>query len=378
MATRTRSVDDLAVEAAREALRDAEVKVSQLAIVLFANAMGGVLVDQECIRGQVWLRKLGLGGVPVVNVDNACAGGTSAFHVAVAMAAGGEGPILVVGAEKMWNGDRAATLASLLQGLDAEERSGFQDLFANGSGNPFIGMNASWAQHQLECGWATPDQFAITAAKSRLNGSLNPLAQHRSAITPREVIESPALAGPLTRLMCGSTTDGAAAVVVAPALSGQVRAGSPRVIGSAVRSGDAGAEYHDRMADAAAAAWKDAGVGPDDLSMVELHDVTSAEELWALESIGCYAPGEAGPAAATGKTAIGGGGVAVNPSGGLLARGHPLGATGLCQVVECATQLRGLAGSRQIEDPKLAACVNSGGFLDTDIAAVGVHVLARG
>ncbi len=132
------------------------------------------------------------------------------------------------------------------------------------------------------------------------------------------------------------------------------------------------------MADAAELAWKAASLGPADIDVVEVHDATSAEELYALEALGFFDIGAAGPATLAGDTSVGGRGVAVNTSGGLVARGHPIGATGLCQAVELAHQLRGDAIGRQVEGARVAAAVNTGGIIGRDVAAVGVHVMVAG
>jgi acetyl-CoA acetyltransferase len=153
--------------------------------------------------------------------------------------------------------------------------------------------------------------------------------------------------------------------------------GAPRVLASVLRSGNGALEYHDRLRDSADEAWKVGGVGPSDVDVVEVHDATSAEELYALEALGFFAPGEAGAATAAGDTDVGGREVCVNPSGGLVARGHPLGATGVCQVVELVLQLRGRAGERQVRRPRVAASINTGGIIAGDTALVGIHVLER-
>jgi len=193
-------------------------------------------------------------------------------------------------------------------------------------------------------------------------------------VTVEEVLASPPVVPPLRRLMCSSFTDGAAAAV----LSTSARNGAPRVRASVLRSGDGELDYHDRLTDSVAEAWKTAGVGPEDIDVVELHDATSAEELWALEALGFFAAGEAGPATAAGATDLGGGRLCVNPSGGLVARGHPLGATGICQVAELVAQLRGSASGRQVDGASLGMAVNTGGIMSgRDTALVAVHVLER-
>jgi len=152
--------------------------------------------------------------------------------------------------------------------------------------------------------------------------------------------------------------------------------GAPRLVGSVARSGNGEIDYHERLEQVSAVAWEEFGFGPGDTDIVELHDATSAEELYALESLGFFGPGEAGPATLAGSTAIGAPGLTVNPSGGLVGRGHPLGATGIAQIVELVTHLRGRAGARQVEGARLGVAVNTGGVIVGDAAYVGIHAVA--
>lgn len=364
-------ISALVVAAATEAMADAGVGPEHLDAVLFSNSTGGDLLDQGMIRGQVWLRDLHLPGTPIMNVEGACAGGAMAVAMAATHARGSGRPVLVVGGEHMWTGDRTATLGAIEQGFAAEERVGFRDRFKNKAGSIAMGINAEWATEQIEQRGATVEHFAAVAAKSYGCAAVNPRAQHRRAWTVEDVLASPTISGPLTRLMCSSFTDGAAAVVVAPAEGWS----GPVVRSTVVVSGDGETEYHDRVAEVARRLWDDAGVGPRDLDVLELHDPTVAEELWAMEAVGLCEVGESGPAVVAGETGVGGAGPAVNLSGGLVARGHPIGATGLCQVVELVTQLRGQAGPRQVEGARLAGAFNSGGPLGIDMAVVAATVL---
>jgi acetyl-CoA acetyltransferase len=224
---------------------------------------------------------------------------------------------------------------------------------------------------------ATLEHVAATAVKSRRHGSLNPLAQCQHPVTAEEVLAAPQVAGVLTRLMCSSFTDGGAAVVLAGP-DAAPRADAPRIVGSVARSGNGEIDYHDRLDETARAAWEHFGFGPDEVDIVELHDATCPEELYALESLGFFKLGEAGPATLAGKTAIDGPGLTVNPSGGLVSRGHPLGATGIAQVIELATQLSGRAGGRQVEGARLGVAVNTGGIIEGDAGFVGIHAVRAG
>jgi len=361
----------LARQAVQEALADAGLSPADVGLVVMANALGGRLSDQGCIRGQSWLRDAGLGNAGIVNVDNSCAGGSSAMHVAVMGARAGQSPVLVVGVEKMWTGNRAQTIAGIEDGLPADERADLRATIENEAGSVLMGLNARWVRHQIDVLGTTVHQIAAAAAKARRCAARNPLAQFRTPVTVEEVLAAPVVAGSLTRLMCSSFTDGAAAAVL---VTGPVR-GAPRVRASILRSGNGELDYHKRLEDTVAVAWKEAGVGPTDVDVIELHDATSAEELFALESLGFFPAGTAGAATAAGDTDIGGRAVFVNPSGGLVARGHPLGATGLCQIAELVHQLLGRAIGRQRLGARIAMAVNTGGIISGDAAAVGIHVL---
>jgi acetyl-CoA acyltransferase len=373
MSWRDRSPDQLAGQAVLEALCDAGIDPKELGLVVSANATGGRLNDQGCIRGQTWLRTAGLGDVAIVNVDNSCAGGSSALQLGVLAAGALDRPVLVVGVEKMWTGDRQATLEGIEAGLAADYRSEMHARLRE-DGNParsiLMGVNAAWADEYMTERGGTVEQIAAAAVKARAHGALNPNAQFREPVAMDAVLSSPQIAGVLTRYMCSSFTDGAAALV----LANEPRAGAPTVatiVGSVARSGNGTTDYHHRLAMSACAAYEEFGLGPSDFDLVELHDATSAEELYALECLGFFGPGEAGPATAVGDTSVGGAGVTVNPSGGLVARGHPLAATGLAQVVEVVTQLRGAAGSRQVANARHGLTVNTGGIIDGDPAYLG-------
>jgi acetyl-CoA acetyltransferase len=177
--------------------------------------------------------------------------------------------------------------------------------------------------------------------------------------------------------MCSSFTDGAAAMVLGGPML-RAPATSPRIIGSVARSGNGSLDYHDRLSQVAGCAWEAFGFGPHEADIVELHDATAAEELYALESLGFFAPGEAGPATESGATGVDSPGLVVNPSGGLVGRGHPLGATGLAQVVELAMQLRGRAGARQVPGARVGVAVNTGGIVYGDAGFVGIHAVRAG
>jgi acetyl-CoA acyltransferase len=373
-----RSAADMAHQVVADALAEAAIDPASVELVVFGNATAGRLLDQGCIRGQSFLRLAGLRNAGIVNVDNSCAGGSSALHMASLATMAGTRTVVAVGVEKRWTGDRRATLAGVEDGVPLTDRTRMHERMENPSGSVLMALNASWAGSLLERG-ATLEQFAATTVKARRHGSLNPRAQFQQEVTSDEVLRSPTVVAPLTRLMCSSFTDGAAAVVLSPARA----VGAPVIRSSTVRSGNGDMDYHDRLAETGAAAWDSSGVDPADVDVVELHDATSPEELFALESLGFFKPGDAGPSTVAGDTSIGGRGVTVNPSGGLVARGHPLGATGIAQVVELVEHLRDEAGPRQVEGARLAVAANTGGMIGfdgspTDAGFIGIHVLEAG
>jgi acetyl-CoA acetyltransferase len=379
MQRRDLTIEAMSHQVVDHALVDAGLTPDQVDLVVFGNATAGRLLNQACIRGQSFLLDAGLRNAGIINVDNSCAGGASALHLASLAALGGAGTVLAVGVEKMWTGHRLETLAGIEDGVPEEDRQFMHANWENPSGSVLMALNAKWTVEHMEAWGTTVEQIGSAAVKARKHGALNPHAQFQSEVTLDEVLGSPVIVSPLTRLMCSSFTDGAAAVV----LTLEARAGAPTIRSSTVRSGNGEIDYHDRLAETAAAAWDASGVDPADVDVVELHDATSAEEICALESLGLYKPGDAGAATEAGETTLGGTGITVNPSGGLVSRGHPLGATGIAQVVELVAQLRDEAGPRQVEGARLAVAANTGGMIGshagtTDAAFIGIHVLEAG
>ena len=364
----------LAGGAARAALGSAGVGPREVQAAYFANALGGLLTGQESIRGQIALREAGVAGVPVVNVENACASGATAFHQAVLTVGAGACDIaLAVGAEKMFVGDTGQTLRALAASADVE--------LTHDMGLQFTAIYAMRIQARLASGSLALRHLADVTVKSHRHGRLNPYAQHRKEVTAEEVLASRPIAGPIRLLMCSSVSDGAAAAVVCSAEVARRRASATaiRVLACQLRSGALGAGREGQLSTAARtvnAAYEQAGLGPEDIDMVECHDATSPGELLYYEDLGFCKAGEAARLLEDGHTCHTGR-IPFNPSGGLTSRGHPVGATGLAQIAEAVWQLRGEAEGRQIARVRVALAQNSGGWIEGDSAAGVATVLAR-
>lgn len=372
----------LAEHAARDALDDAGVQPGEVASVFFGNAVAGLITGQEMIRGQYALRDLGLNGIPVVNVENACASGSTAMHLAVTAIKAGQCHLaLVVGAEKLTHEDKRRSFDALgaavdLERLDELERELYgDDIPPEGERSFFMDVYADMAKRYMARSAATQRDFAEVAVKSHDHGALNPKAQYRDPVTVDQVLESRHISGPLTLLMCSPIGDGAAALLLASDdYAHRISADGVRVRASALVSGLAGDE--DPSARAARQAYEQAGVGPGDVDVVELHDAAAPAELILYEDLGLCAPGEGPKLLASGETRLGGE-VPVNPSGGLISKGHPVGATGCAQLVELVEQLRGRAGDRQVDGARVALAENGGGYLGPHPAATAVTILSR-
>jgi acetyl-CoA acetyltransferase len=376
-----RSLASLAEEAAGAALADAGITAGELDMVFFANASAGIVTGQEMIRGQVSLQGTGLLGKPIVNVENACASASSAVHLARLAVLSGEVDVaLVVGAEKLTHPDKSRSFAALASGADVGRAEEFERELTppeGGSGSFFMDVYADLARRYMGEAGATERDFAAVAVKAHRHGALNPRAQYRELVTEDEVLESRMISPPLTLLMCSPIGDGAAALVVAR--DRHHGDGAPvRIRASVLTSGAVDMlSEPSPVARAAATAYEKAGLGPTDLDVVELHDASAPAELIAYEELGLCAAGDGPALLASGATALGGT-LPVNTSGGLLSKGHPVGATGCAQLVELVDQLRGRAGTRQVEGARIGLAENAGGFLNPDPAAAAVTILSRG
>lgn len=377
-----RSLRDMANEAVQAALADAGVDVAAVDAVYFGNAAGGLLTGQECIRGQAALRESGLLGKPIINVENACASSSSAFHLAwMAVASGLYETVVAVGAEKMYNHDRMVPLRALEAAADIEELGDLRrriEASGEATGSIFMDLYKSIGKSYMADSGATEADFAAVTVKSRQFASHNADAQYRDPVTSADVLASRMIADPLRLMMCSPIGDGAAAIVLTSESNAR-RLSLPRVqvLASVVVSGAgtvgvAGDPVAKRAADRA---YEIAGIGPGDLHVVEVHDAAAPAELLISEQLGLAAPGEGPALLRSGRTSMGGD-LPINPSGGLISRGHPIGATGCAQLVELADQLRGRSGARQRPAAKIGLAENAGGWLGDDAAVAVVTVLA--
>jgi acetyl-CoA acetyltransferase len=366
----------LAAEAADRALAESDFEAHDVGLVVFGNAAAGLLTGQEMIRAQVSLGESRLAGRPMVNVENACASSSSAFHLAcLAVSSGSYEVAMAVGAEKMTNEDRTLAARALATAVDVERNPSARRGTSGAPPPVFMEVYAAAAREYMERTGATSHDLAAVAAKASRNGSLNPIAQVKTPLTVGEVLQARMIVDPLTRPMCSSIGDGAAAVVVCtPELATRRGLDGVRVLASVMGSGRRGGE-DDLVERTAAAAYAQSGIGPGDLDLVELHDAAASAELVLYEELGLAAPGQGGKLIRDRVSELGGR-CPVNPSGGLLARGHPIGATGLAQIVELAQQLRGQAGKRQVDGARIALAENAGGEIDPGPAACSITILA--
>lgn len=281
----------------------------------------------------------------------------------------------MVGYEKFDHHDRARSYRALNSGMDLTELS---DIFGPENDDRSVQLLYSGA-HSAGDGSDIfePIALAEVSVKNHYHASLNPFAHYRAPLTVEQVLASRQIAGPLTRLMCAPLSDGAACLLVCAAGFPGARRGGARIAASVLRSGrgdDLRAPWSLRPA--AARAYEVAGLGPQDVNVAEVHDMTAIGELFVCGELGFFRPGEAARVMTERETWLGGR-LPVNPSGGLLARGHPLGATGLAQIVELTWQLEGRCGRRQVESARAAFADNIGGWIGSDVGAGVMHVLVR-
>jgi len=393
-----RSIDDLAGEALRGALHDAGCNADAIGAAFYSGVTNGHLQGQISIPGQVVFSKIGLEGIPMFNVENACASGSTAVHLAVqSLKAGTCDVALAIGAEKMNVPDKAKAFALFEGGWDVSRvDENFANLVKLGEGveppsgsesdrpySRFMSIYAALCRYHMKTYGTTQRQIAAVSAKNHGHSVHNPMSQFRKPFTIDEVLAAPPITYPITLPMCAPVTDGAAAAILCTE-EGLRRIGADRsrcikVAASVMRSFthrgiDEPEENIGRLA--ALQAYEQAGLTPEDMDVAEVHDASAMGEIIQAENLGLALLGEGGVAAERGDFTIGGR-IPINTSGGLESKGHPLGATGIGQLYELVTQLRGEAGARQVRGARHAIQENGGGLQGIEEAALAVHILSK-
>ncbi|MFH1054490.1 MAG: thiolase domain-containing protein [Candidatus Altiarchaeota archaeon] len=366
-----RSYRDLISEAGIKAIEDAQIDGAEIQSLYVGSMTPGLFIGQEHV-GALVADNAGLLGIPATRVESACASGGLALRQAfLAIKAGVADIVVAGGVEKMTDvSTEHATVA--LAGAADQEWEAFH-------GVTFPALYALMARrHMLEYG-TTEEQMAQVAVKNHYNGSHNPNAQYRKPIRLEDVMKSAPIADPLKLLDCSPITDGAAAVILASEDKARQLCENPVWITGSGQASDTLA-LHDRKSlcqteaavKASKVAYKMAGLNPSKIDFAEVHDCFTIAEIMAIESLGFCEIGEGGKFTEDGETAITGS-IPINTSGGLKAKGHPVGATGVAQAVEAVFQLRGKAGKRQVKDAKIGLTHNVGG----SGASCAVHILQK-
>lgn len=363
-----RSLGDLGYEACLKALQDAGVTPKEIEAGYCGNALAPAIQGETGV-GQNVLWQVGINAIPIVNVENACASGSTALREGwMAVAGGFYEMVMVVGVEK----------AVMPKGTMLNVGAG--ELEAK-LGDVFPGYFATIAQKHMERYGTTREQMAQISVKNHFNGILNPYAQFKKEFTVEEVLSSPVIADPLTLYSCCPNSDGAAAVILCSREKmNKLKAQPVRLAASVLTTGTyenqrdiTGWEVESRAAEEA---YKMASLGPEDLDVVEVHDAFTICEIIHYEGLGLCPPGEGGRLIDEGATELGGR-IPVNASGGLLSKGHPVGASGVAQVVEILWHLRGEADKRQVENARVGMAGIMGGNKEGDTRACTVHILVK-
>jgi acetyl-CoA C-acetyltransferase len=354
---------DLINEAAFSAISDASLDTKEIQAVYLGNMLSGMLSGQEQL-GPMLTEELGV-FVPAIRTEGACAsGGLAVFEAVNALQSGKFETVLIVGAEKMTDRPQdMVAMALMAAGSDAERQAGAT----------FPGLYALMARSHMEKYQTTQEQMAAVSVKNHFHASLNGKAQFPFTITIDKVMESGAIADPLKLLDCSPISDGASAIILT---TKSARKKNIQIAASEVSTDTLGLAQRDSLTEllatkkASRSAYKNCGIAPTDVDVAELHDCFTIAEIMALEDLGFYKKGEAGPAILRGETKLGSKGLIANTSGGLKACGHPVGATGVKQIVEITQQLRGVSKAKQVENAKVGLCQNVGGTGATAVVTI--------
>ncbi len=391
------SVKDLTRVAVTEALADAGCAAGDIQAAYFAQTTQGYLEGQIFIPGPIALRAMGIHGIPMLTIENACASGSTAFWEAINFIRSGAGDVaLAVGAEKMNIADKAKVLGIFDSGWDiyaAEEtlrglaaKSAGLDVPATAPSDApasiFMDAYAYMTRAHMKKYGLTQRQLAAVSAKNHQHSVRNERAHFRMPFTIDEVLAARSLTWPVTVPMCAPVTDGAAAAILCSGSAmdkyGFDRSRAIEVLSCVLGSGrdDLIEDGPNAIMQAADRLYAQAGIGPVDISVAEVHDASAFGEIKQSENLGLCPVGEGGICAERGDTTLGGR-IPINPSGGLESKGHPLGATGLGQIFELVGQLRGECGPRQVEGARFAIQENGGGMIGTEEAVFVLSILGK-
>jgi len=365
------TLPELFADAALPAMDDAGVAAADVDAFYLGNAMGGQ-IEGESHLAPTLASHVGLAGVPCQRFEDACATSSNAFkHAVRAVEAGDHDVVLVGGVERCSPETGKAT-----DEMTRIFASAAHGTYERPTGLTFPGVFALLTKRHMHEHGTTEEQLAEIAVKNHYHGSLNPRAHFGKETSVEEVLEGPIVADPFHLHDCCPFSDGAAAVVVASAEAAADLNCDPVSVAGVGHATDVvpiADKVHPSVTrsarDAASQAYETAGIAPDDVDVVELHDCFTGAEVLATEALGLVEDGQGGPAAAAGRTSLGGE-IPVNPSGGLKAKGHPIGATGIAQLVELTEQLRGDAGDRQVEAADVGLAHNLGGDAATTLVTV--------
>eukprot|EP01121_Diplochlamys_sp_Union-15-3_P009124 TRINITY_DN2468_c0_g1_i3.p1 TRINITY_DN2468_c0_g1~~TRINITY_DN2468_c0_g1_i3.p1 ORF type:complete len:441 (+),score=97.29 TRINITY_DN2468_c0_g1_i3:136-1323(+) len=355
----------MAKEAGERALADAGISYSEVEQAVVGYCYG----DSTC--GQRALYTIGLTGIPIVNVNNNCSTGSSALFLAKQLVAGGNADcVIALGFEKMERGSLSAKYTDRTNPLDKHVEVMLKTREVNVK-TPFAPqMFGNAGREHMEKYKTTKEQIAKIAEKNHRHSALNPYSQFRDIYTLEQILSSPVIHEPLTKLQCCPTSDGAACAILANedfVKKHKLEHQAVEIVGAGMGT-DMPGSFKDSCIKmvgfelsqkAARDAFSQSNLSPSDVQVVELHDCFSANELITYEALGLCEEGKAGELVSSGNNTYGGKYV-VNPSGGLISKGHPLGATGLAQCTELCWQLRGMCGKRQVPKAKVALQHNIG------------------
>ncbi|MBV2234522.1 MAG: thiolase family protein [Sterolibacterium sp.] len=375
-----------------EAIKDAGIRAEEIEAAYVGNCAAGLVTGQESIRGQVVLSAIGLGKFPIINIENACGSGSTALNQAALMVtAGYYDVVLVVGFEKLFHENKMVSYSAFNGAIDVEARDSFMAAMSAGQSaeqtagagtkrSMFADFYGQLARDYMASHGTDIRHFAMITEKAAFHGSLNPRAQFQRLTSVEEVLAQPVIVDPLTRpMICPLGDGGAAVILVSERKARQLGIAQPvRLISSVVHS------YFEHADDAAetvtslsiATAYHEAGIGPEALDLVELHDSSVVTEMLTYEHLGLCRADEVRGFVESGAARLGGR-IPVNPSGGLLRKGHPVGATGVAQIAELTWQLQGRAGQRQVEGARIGLAHNGGGSLGNETAVMNINILQR-